>query len=237
MNTLLAVFVAAQVQAAPVDISSGVQTAAVRRIQIDKARLSVDDGDTVAYAFEDRDGVVGLDGKPGVMVMRLLGYDTPETAHPPHGIFYDQPSGPQAAARLKELVGQALTLEALTNGKPDKYGRLLAHLLLDGVPSGAPMVAEGLGYETISFYGDGGFPAESRLITQAWETQSPVKKALDKGEEPPFINPHLWRKINQHKEMAVPQERWDSLSEAEKETIVSQARELARKKAGKPSKP
>lgn len=240
MNIIFAALIAAQAAAssAPENAVSitpapAPQAAAIRRIAIDRTRLVIDDGDTLEYSFESHDGILSLDGTPGVMVMRLLAYDTPESSHPQHGIFYDQELGRQAGARLKELVAQALTLEAVTNGRPDKYGRLLGHLLLDGVPSGAILVGEGLAYETVSRYGDGGFSDESRLIKEAWETLSPVKKSLAAGQEPPFIDPHRWRKINQHHDMAVPLEKWNSLSEAAREELVRQARELAKKKAGK----
>lgn len=180
-------------------------------IALDKLKIVYDDGDTIEYPFPE-----------GNRELRLLGYDTPETMHPHHGIFYHQPLGPEASARLKKFIAKAKKLEAVTTGESDKYGRLLAHLLIDGVPSGALMIKAGLAYETISFYGDNGFPEPSRQILEAWKS---------KKKEPATPNPHIWRKNNQRHEKAVPLEKWNSMSEAEKARIVDEARKLS-----KPSK-
>lgn len=184
---------------------------AVSAIELDKAKIVYDDGDTIAYPFP---------GEKTARELRLLGYDTPETMHPHHGIFYNQPLGPEASARLKKIIAAAKKLEVITQGEPDKYGRLLAHLLIDGVPSGALMIKAGLAYETISHYGDNGFPEQSRQILEVWNSRK---------KKPATMEPHLWRKANQRQEKAIPLEIWNSMGEAEKAKAIEEARKLSTK--------
>lgn len=193
--------------------------APVLMIALDKSKVIYDDGDTIEYPFPADSGVKMEEGKTS-RELRLLGYDTPETMHPHHGIFYHQPLGPEASARLKKLIGAAKKLEVLTAGESDKYGRLLAHLLIDGVPSGALMIKAGLAYETISHYGDNGFSEQSRQILEAWNSRK---------KKPATADPHLWRKANQRHEKAIPLEIWNSLNEAERAKAVEEVRKLSTK--------
>lgn len=73
------------------------------------------DGDTVSLEIAGRREDV-----------RLLGIDTPETVHPTKPV---ECFGPEASARLKELVppGSRVRLERDVEAR-DQYGRLLAHL-------------------------------------------------------------------------------------------------------------
>jgi micrococcal nuclease len=91
---------------------------------------------------EARDGdtiVVALDGGT-TEVVRLLGVDTPETHHPtrPVGCL-----GPEAAAFTRsELLGRRVVL-ALDAEPRDRYGRLLAHVSVDGRWFNEELVAGG----------------------------------------------------------------------------------------------
>ena len=70
---------------------------------------------------------VRIGGRPETV--RLLGVDTPETKHPDKPV---QCFGPEASAYTgRRLTGRAVRLE-LDVEKRDRYGRLLAYVLLDG---------------------------------------------------------------------------------------------------------
>jgi len=139
-----------------------------RAIPIPIDRIEVDDGDTFSF---DR------------TTIRVLGIDTPEIAHPAHGLFEDQAYGREATARAKELIFGAKRVSYLPY-QNDRYGRLLAHVFLDGELLGVKLIEEGLAYETISHYGDQGFP----------EIAEAIRKAAENAPEPHFQPPYLWRR-------------------------------------------
>ncbi|MBN1825174.1 MAG: thermonuclease family protein [Candidatus Eisenbacteria bacterium] len=138
-----------------------------RAIEIPKESIIYDDGDTITF---------------GDITIRVLGIDTPEIAHPEHGFHEDQPYGREAAARAEELIRAAKRVTYLPY-QNDHYGRLLAHLFIDGDLLGVTLIEEGLAYETVSHYGDNGFP----------EIAAALLAAAERAPEPRFIPPHEWR--------------------------------------------
>ncbi|MCL5036074.1 MAG: thermonuclease family protein [Chloroflexi bacterium] len=146
---------------------------AYRRIEMDKSKIIIDDGDTVQY-----EGIT----------IRILGLDAPEIKHPQHGIPEDQPFGRAATELARAYIDNAKTVEYIPAAK-DKYGRTLAHVLIDGVPLAVLLVRQGLAYETVSDYGDNGFPGYAKEILEA-EKAAPVKF---------FINPSDFRKMMKEK--------------------------------------
>jgi micrococcal nuclease len=81
--------------------------------------VHVVDGDTIVAAF--RDG--------HTETVRVLGVDTPETVDPRKPV---QCFGPEASAYAKaHLSGRSIRLE-LDVERRDRYGRLLAYVLVDG---------------------------------------------------------------------------------------------------------
>lgn len=136
-------------------------------IAIPKESIIYDDGDTITF---------------DEITIRVLGIDTPEIAHPAHGFAKDQPYGPEAAARAKELMRDAECVSYLPY-QNDRYGRLLAHLFIDGKLLGLTLIREGLAYETVSHYGDNGFP----------ELADQLLRAAKEAGEPPFEPPYIWR--------------------------------------------
>jgi len=66
------------------------------RIQIDKAFIRPDDGDT--FYYKD-------------ITIRVLGMDTPEIIHKEHGIFEDQPYGREAAKMTWQILTEAKAIE------------------------------------------------------------------------------------------------------------------------------
>lgn len=137
---------------------------------MDKSKIELDDGDSFEY-----------DG----MGIRILGIDTPEISHPEHGFFEDQPYGREASALTAELIEGAGNL-AYVPFEEDRYGRMLAHVFIDGNLLGIKLIKAGLAYETVSYYGDSGFPElAQRILTAAADS-----KTKD------FIPPHEWRRFN-----------------------------------------
>ncbi|MBM3320887.1 MAG: thermonuclease family protein [Candidatus Eisenbacteria bacterium] len=141
-----------------------------RAIPIPKERIDYDDGDTFSF-----DGTT----------IRVLGIDTPEITHREHGFFDDQPYGREAAARTEELLRKAKRVTYLPH-QNDRYGRLLAHVFIDGELLAIPLIRESLAYETISHYGDSGFP----------EIAAAILDAAREAPKPPFDPPHIWRREN-----------------------------------------
>lgn len=79
--------------------------------------------------------------------IRLIGLNTPETVDPRRPV---ECFGKEASAKAKDiLVGQKVKIETdPSQGARDKYGRLLAYLLLpDGTLFNKMMIEEGYGYE------------------------------------------------------------------------------------------
>jgi len=98
--------------------------------------VKVVDGDTI---------VVDINGKNETV--RLIGLDTPETVDPRKPV---QCFGEEASKKAKEiLTGKRVRLEMdASQGKLDKYGRLLAYIFLeDGTFFNQFMISEGYGHE------------------------------------------------------------------------------------------
>jgi micrococcal nuclease len=142
-----------------------------RTIKMNKSAIRPDDGDTFFY----RD-----------LPVRVLGIDTPEIIHEEHGIFEDQPYGRTAAAFTARALKDAEAVEYLPF-QPDKYGRLLAHVFVDQELLAVLLIRAGLAYETVSHYGDNGFPELAERILRA-ARQSP---------KPSFEEPYRWRRKHQ----------------------------------------
>jgi len=142
-------------------------------VRVDVSRIHFDDGDTFS-----------LDGTP----IRFLGVDTPEITDPGVGIDEDQPFGRAAAESTKTWVLRAKTVEIATDGL-DRYQRRLAYVFVDGELLAERLLAAGLAYETVSYYGDNGFP----------DLADRVLRAAQAGPKPAFEEPYKWRKKHQRR--------------------------------------
>jgi endonuclease YncB( thermonuclease family) len=140
-------------------------------IRVNQSDIRPDDGDT--FFYKD-------------LAIRILGIDAPEIIHEEHGIYEDQPYGRQAAQLAIQTLRKAKTVEYLPY-QPDKYGRLLAHVFVDGELLSVRLIRAGLAYETVSYYGDNGFPGLAQRILQAAKA----------SPRPLFENPHMWRRKHQ----------------------------------------
>lgn len=155
------------------DAPAGYRPAHPNAQYIDIGRIRFDDGDTFL-----------LDGNP----VRILGIDTPETMSPSVGIMEDQPFGRAAAESTRSLMTAASVLEWVPDGE-DVYGRRLAHVLVDGELLAVRLIEMGLAYETVTYYGDNGFP----------ELADRILKASLASPKPPFEPPYQWRRKHQKK--------------------------------------
>jgi endonuclease YncB( thermonuclease family) len=140
-------------------------------IRMDKSAIRPDDGDTFFYKN---------------LPIRILGIDAPEIVHKEHGIFEDQPYGRKAAEMTITILRKAKIIEYLPF-QDDKYGRLLAHVFVDGKLLSIHLIRAGLAYENISYYGDNGFPDLAERIL----------KAVRESPRPPFQQPYKWRQRHQ----------------------------------------
>ena len=137
---------------------------------INRLFIEVVDGDTVVYKGQ---------------FMRFLGVDTPEIRNPEHGFYSDQPYGREAKNFTRMEIKRARRVTYRADGY-DRYGRLLVHIFVDGYPLSLRIVEAKYGYETVSVYGDNGFPDIARRILEASKLAG----------ELPFENPYIWRRKN-----------------------------------------
>ena len=147
---------------------------AAELVRLRRSQIQVDDGDTFSA---------------GQLNIRILGIDTPEITHPEHGFLKDQPYGREATRYAGKLLDQAEVIEYLPF-REDSYGRLLAHVFVDGELFGVKMIEAGLAYETVSFYGDNGFPDLVHLI----------QRTAQRAGKPPFMEPYKWRQIHRKRD-------------------------------------
>ncbi len=117
--------------------------------------------------------------------MRFLGVDTPELRDPEIGFYKDQPYGRKAKEYTRVEIRKARLITYMADGY-DRYNRLLVHVFVDGYPLSLKIIEAGLGYETVSVYGDNGFP----------EIADRILKAAKLHHDLPFENPYIWRQKN-----------------------------------------
>lgn len=129
--------------------------------------ISFDDGDTFDYK-----------NKP----IRVLGIDTPEIAHPDLGVYEGQPYGTAAAESTRAWIERAGTVEIVLDGR-DLYNRTLAHVFIDGELLACRLIRHALAYETVSHYGDSGYPD---LAQEILDTARSAPK-------PKFEPPYRWK--------------------------------------------
>jgi micrococcal nuclease len=143
-------------------------------VSVPADRIDVDDGDTVTIHWPDGDREV----------VRFLGIDTPEVAHPEFGLPFDQSFGREAAGFAKGAFAVARRVGLRRAAMMDPYGRTLGYLYLDGRNYSPLVLKAHLAYETVTRYGDNGLAAQAdSCLTAGRETG-----AL------PFEDPHDFRR-------------------------------------------
>lgn len=134
------------------------------RVPVPIDLIDVGDGDTVTIHWPDRDAER----------IRILGIDTPEVAHPGMGWYDDQPYGREASAFAKGVFAMAESVELLRAGEPDRYGRTLGYVFVNGRNFSVLMIEAGLAVETVNHYGDNGLPGEAAAVLEAAGKVGPV---------------------------------------------------------------
>ena len=160
------------------------------RVAVDPALVAVDDGDTALIRWSRDD----------VETIRILGIDTPETRHVEHNLPYAQPFGPEARAFARGAFALADRVELLRARTLDPFGRTLGYVFLNGRNYSVMVVKARLAEESVSRYGDNGFPAEAAEVLAAAKAAGPLafespgayrarmrdlmKAMKERGEEP-----------------------------------------------------
>ncbi|MBA3885875.1 MAG: thermonuclease family protein [Acidobacteria bacterium] len=143
------------------------------RVAVPAALLQVDDGDTVSIRWSDTDEEI----------VRILGIDAPETRHVEHNLPYAQPFGDEARAFALGAFAAAGRIELLRAATVDPFGRTLGYLFIDGRNYSTMIVRARLAAESITQFGDNGFPKEAAEVMDAAKAQGPL----------PFEPPHVFR--------------------------------------------
>jgi endonuclease YncB( thermonuclease family) len=144
------------------------------RVEVPPGVMRPDDGDTFVIAWAAAD----------TEIVRVLGIDTPETLHPSHGIPQDQEKGPEARAYAAGAVAFTERAEILRSPTLDPYGRSLAYLFFDSKNYSVAVIRAGLAYESVSHFGDNGFPEEAKAVLAAAQAAG----------KPAFEPPHEFRR-------------------------------------------
>jgi endonuclease YncB( thermonuclease family) len=135
-----------------------------RRVSVEPRAISVDDGDSVVIRW----------GQGDEETVRILGIDTPETRHIPHDIPYSQAFGPEARAFALGVFAMATQVEVLRASTLDPYGRTLGYLFVNGRNYSVLVLEARLAEESVSRYGDNGFPQEAAACLAAAKAAGPV---------------------------------------------------------------
>ena len=129
--------------------------------------IEFDDGDTFHIKEES---------------IRVLGIDTPEIAHPNMGTYEDQPYGVEASDSVRAWLTHAEVIEVVIAGR-DRYNRRLAHVFIDEELLACVLLRHALAYETVSHYGDNGFPDLAQEILDVARV----------SPKPKFQQPYKWK--------------------------------------------
>jgi micrococcal nuclease len=134
-----------------------------KRVPVDPATIRVGDGDTVEIRSGNESEIV-----------RILGIDTPETRNPEHDLPYSQSFGEEAKAFARGAFATATKVELLRADTMDPYGRTLGYLFLNDRNYSVLVVSARLAVESVTRYGDNGFPEEAKTVAAAAKAAGPV---------------------------------------------------------------
>src|SRR5262245_17588875 len=134
-----------------------------KRVTVQPAAIRVMDGDTAEIHWTRAD----------VETVRVLGIDTPELFGRRHGAADWNGSlalsarGAEARGFARGAFAAAPRIELLRSAQTDRYRRTLGYFFLGGRNYSVMVLEAGLARETISEFGDNGFPAEARAVLDA----------------------------------------------------------------------
>ena len=139
-------------------------------IEIQKAGIKVVDGDTIEYRKEK---------------IRFMSIDTPEKAS---DVFKDgasqEPWATKASDFTKDFIQKGSKIQIIRTENRDRYGRILAYVIVDGKNLSAELAHAGLGY---TYYAD-------RYMEQGLHEYRKQVKDAGKNVTPEFEAPDKWRK-------------------------------------------
>lgn len=141
---------------------------------VSPGRIRVTDGDTIRI----------VSGRGPAESVRILGIDAPEVRRAGVAGSMDQRYGPEARDFAVDVFGRAARVEIRRAKRPDRYGRTLAYLFVDGRNYSVMAIERRLAEETVSRYGPQGFPDEAAAIREAARRAGP----------PPFESPANFRR-------------------------------------------
>lgn len=150
-------------------------------VEVPVEAIDVGDGDTVVIRWSEEDREV----------VRILGIDTPETQNVAHNLPYAQSFGYEATAFARGAFAAATRVELLRWDQMDRYGRTLGYLFINGKNYSVMVVAARLAAESVSHYGDNGFPKEAQAVLDAARAAGPVPF------EPPFQYRRRMREVTE----------------------------------------
>ena len=158
---------------APAPRRDGAVRAARVRVPVDPRDVWVDDGDTIRIKWPDA---------PPERV-RILGIDAPEVANARYPGRRGQDHGEESRTFARRRILAAGRLELLRAPRPDRYGRTLGYLFVDGSNFSVLSIENHMAESTVDRFGDNGFPDEA----------AQVREAARKAGPPPFESPRAFR--------------------------------------------
>jgi endonuclease YncB( thermonuclease family) len=151
------------------------------RISVDLKLIEIDDGDTIQIKWGPND----------VEEVRILGIDCPETRHVQHDIPYSQNFGEEAKAFARGTFATATKVELLRATMLDPYDRTLGYVFVNDKNYSVLVVEARLAEESITAFGDNGFPQEAAVVLASAKGAGPLPF------EPPYQYRNRMRRVSE----------------------------------------
>lgn len=151
------------------------------RVSVDLKQIQIDDGDTIQIQWGPND----------VEEVRILGIDCPETRHVQHDIPFSQIFGEEARAFARGTFAAATKVELLRASMLDPYDRTLGYLFVNDKNYSVMVVEARLAEESITAFGDNGFPQEAAVVLASAKGAGPLPF------EPPYQYRNRMRRVSE----------------------------------------
>jgi micrococcal nuclease len=151
------------------------------RVSIDLKQIEIDDGDTIQINWGPND----------IEEVRILGVDCPETRHVQHDIPFSQMFGEEARAFARGTFATATKVELLRASMLDPYDRTLGYMFVNEKNYSVLVVEARLAEESITAFGDNGFPQEAAVVLATAKGAGPLPF------EPPYQYRNRMRRVSE----------------------------------------
>jgi micrococcal nuclease len=151
------------------------------RVAVDLKLIQIDDGDTIQINWGPND----------IEEVRILGIDCPETRHIQHDIPYSQMFGEEARAFARGTFATATKVELLRASMLDPYDRTLGYVFVNDKNYSVLVVEARLAEESITAFGDNGFPQEAAVVLATAKGAGPLPF------EPPYQYRNRMRRVSE----------------------------------------